>query len=232
MLMSFARNSFFLQNLFIKLCTGIHPSIEHNIAKIEMLKKAFFYCDLESIDGAYCEFGVFEGTSFLAALKLNTQMAGKTDRDFYGFDSFDDGFKYFDDRDRHPFFKEGDSKSSLDRVRGRLKRYGNQRLFPGYFEETIQGKTPREVLGKDERCAIVFIDCDLMGPAFLALEFVRTMLQPGTIVIIDDYWAYKGSREHGTFGALTSFLSKHDTIKMRDLRPYGHGGMSFVVVAV
>lgn len=231
MLLSLAKKSFFLQSQFINWVSRVHPSIEHNIAKIQMLKRAFYHCDLERIEGAYLEFGVFEGTSFLAALKLNERFASCCPRNFYGFDSFDEGFKYFDDQDKHPFFKEGEFKSSLNKVLRRLRKHKNQQLIPGYFEETVQGKSPLQVLGRDEKVAIIFIDCDLMGPALIALTFAKTMLQPGSIVILDDYWAYKGSTELGTCGALQTFLKGQSEIKMRDYYPYGHGGMSFVVTS-
>ena len=102
MLFEIAKSSNFVQNLAVKFFASTHPSIEHNVDKIKILKKAFFHCHLEEIEGSYFEFGVFEGTSLYAALRINRNLKTPIDRRFYGFDSFDDGFKYFDDRDRHP----------------------------------------------------------------------------------------------------------------------------------
>ena len=106
MLLDIAKNSSLLQNLVVKLVASIHPSIEHNIAKIEMLKKALFQCELERIEGGYFEFGIYEGTSLYAAATISLKLKSEIQRNLYGFDSFDSGFKYFDNQDKHPFFKE------------------------------------------------------------------------------------------------------------------------------
>ena len=50
MLLQIAKNSMFLQNLVAKIVGGLHPTIEHNLAKIELIKKALFHCELEKIE--------------------------------------------------------------------------------------------------------------------------------------------------------------------------------------
>ncbi|MCX6131991.1 MAG: class I SAM-dependent methyltransferase [Proteobacteria bacterium] len=228
MLTSIAKKSWAAQNFIVKTFSKIHPSIEHNLEKIHMLKKAFFQCELEDIGGDYFEFGVYEGTSLYGAASLAKKLKGNRVINLFGFDSFDVGFKYFDEKDKHPFFKEGDFVSSYTKVAKRLSKFNRVKLIPGYFEESIQGRSPQEMLGSN-KCAIVFIDCDLMNPALIALEFVRPILQKGTIIILDDYWAYRGDPELGTAGALKRFVTLHPEIKIRDFNTYGHGGMSFIV---
>ncbi|MDD5691127.1 MAG: macrocin O-methyltransferase [Candidatus Omnitrophica bacterium] len=228
MLFEIAKRSHFLQNLVVKIIALVHPSIEHNIDKVKILKKAIFHCELENIEGSYFEFGVFEGASLYAAVSLHRGIKSKIKRNFYGFDSFDYGFRYFEGRDRHPFFKEGDFKSPYKKVANRLKRFNNVRLIRGYFEETVKGKLANEISGRD-CCAIIFIDCDLMGPALIALNFIKPILQKGSVIILDDYWAYRGSRNHGTCGALNEFLRNNQEVKLRDYYSYGHGGHSFIV---
>jgi hypothetical protein len=200
----------------------------HNLGKIEMIKKAIFLCELEEIEGSYFEFGIYEGSSALAAIKAHRKIKSKIPRRFYGFDSFDFGFKYFDNRDKHPFFKEGDFISSYDRVKKRLSKYGDVILIKGYFEETIAGLDPKEVCG-NEKAAIIFIDCDLMSPALIALNFVHPILQKGSIIIVDDYFAYKGDENLGTYGAMRQFLRENKSVSLRELCSYGYGGKSFVV---
>lgn len=231
MLLQIAKSSHFLQNLVIKMVAGIHPSIEHNMDKVKMIKKAFWHCELEKIDGAYFEFGVYEGSSLYAATQIEKKIHSAYQRHFYGYDSFDDGFKYFDDRDKHPFFKEGDFKSSYDKTLRRFKGNDRVHLIKGYFEETVQGKNIADRY-PGTACAIVFIDCDLMGPAKIALQYVRPALQPGSVIILDDYWAYRGDLSKGTAGALKDFLQDNPTIQVREYYNYGHGGKSFIVISV
>lgn len=228
MLFKLARNSEFLQNLAASMHASVHPSIEHNLAKMGMIKKALFHCELEQIPGSYFEFGVFEGTSLMASVRIHGKLKSAFDRNFYGFDAFE-GFKYFNEQDKHPFFKEGDFKSTYDRVLRRFRRFGNVRLVKGYFEDTLGGKTPAEVCGREEKCAVCFIDCDLMTPALVALDFIRPALQKGSVIILDDYWAYKGDPNAGTSGAMGRFLAANPGIRVRPYYDYGHGGASFVV---
>ena len=229
MLYDLAKNSFILQKLAIRLLSSIHPSIEHNIAKIEMLKKALFYCELERIEGAYFEFGVFEGTSLLAAAELHRRLNFTVVRNYYGFDSFDEGFKYFSSEDAHPFFKAGDFSSSYEKTLKRFRKHQNVKLIKGFFEHSLSDSPATEI---SDKCAIAFIDCDLKSPASVALEYLVPRLQEGSVLIVDDYFAYKGKPTLGTCGAVNDFLERNDRIKLRPFNSYGHGGQSFIVYEV
>ena len=46
------------------------------------------------------------------------------------------------------------------------------------------------------------IDCDLKEPTTLALNFVRNILQKGTIILFDDYIFFKGDQTKGEFALL------------------------------
>jgi hypothetical protein len=240
MLYNIIRNSHFLQNSVINFISGIHPSILHNIGKIEIIKKALFHATTEQLEGSYFEFGVFEGASLLSAVKSYNKMSKvkivdsnlkKIDRNFYGFDSFDEGFKYIDERDRHPFFKEGDFVSSYIKCKKRLSKHKNVKLIKGYFDDSVKDKNVKKLV-TNEKCSVIFIDCDLMVPAITALNFIKPALQKGSIIILDDYFAYKGNPMLGTSGALKKFLLKNKSIKVREFFRYGYNGASFVVYAV
>jgi len=237
MFLRIAQHSNFLQNIFLSLQTSIHPVILHNIGKIEILKKAFHQVTTEYTEGDYFEFGVYEGTSLYGAATIYNKISSKKsnkfykkkfERKFYGFDSFDEGFRYSDEADNHPFFREGDFASSYEKCSKRLKKFSNVKLIKGYFEDVLHKP---EVVQKfhDKKCSILFIDCDLTYPALVALNFMRPLLQKGTIIILDDYFAYKGNTEHGTYGALQKFLTNFPEVKIRSFFSYGYNGTSFVV---
>jgi len=231
MLYEIVKNSSLIQNLVVNLLTSLHPSLMHNLGKIEMLKKAIWHCELEKLEGSYFEFGIYEGTSLYAAVKTHQKMKSKIPRNFYGFDSFDEGFKYFDTKDNHPFFKEGDFVSSYSKAEKRFAKFKNVKLIKGYFEETAKPELLSVRHGND-KCSIIFIDCDLMNPAYVALDYVQPILQKGSIIILDDYFAYLGDENLGTCGALNKFLLKFPQIKVREYADYGYGGKSFVVTNI
>lgn len=212
----------------------------HNIGKVEIIKKAFHQVTTEQVEGGYFEFGVFEGSSLYAAVHAHKEISSKKSekfytkkfaRHFYGFDSFDQGFKYLDENDKHPFFKEGDFTSSYGKCKKRFKNHPHVKLIPGYFEESVGGKSAAEMF-PEGKCAILFIDCDLTNPAYVVLDFMKSSLQKGTIIILDDYYAYNADPEKGTAGALARFLRENPSILVREFFEYGYNGKSFVVYSV
>lgn len=227
-----AKRSHWLQTLIVRLLTALPPAIEHNIEKTRAIKKAFYFAFLEHIEGDYLEFGTFEGTSLIAAFEsdLNFRTPDTPSRTFWGFDSFE-GFKYFNEQDRHPFFKEGEFAGSYQQTQQRLEKHIKARakwnLVKGYFENTIQVKTASD-FGID-KISVAFIDCDLGTPAMLALNFIQPALQNGTILILDDYFAYQGSLRTGVAGAFQQFQSDHPQLVFRRLFDYGYGGQGFVL---
>jgi len=240
MLLNIINKSQFLQNIYVSLQSAIHPVILHNTGKIEIIKKALHQISIEQVKGGYFEFGIYEGTSLLAAVKSYKSIQSIKSikfykkvfhRKFYGFDSFDDGFKYHDSTEKHQFFAEGDFKSSYKKCKKRFKKYKNVELIKGYFEDSIQGEKLSEMF-PGEKCAIVFIDCDLKKPASIALEYVKEYLQEGSVIILDDYFAYKGKVELGTCGALVKFLKENKNIKVREFFKYGYTGCSFIVTNI
>lgn len=239
MLFSIARRCQWLQNIYISFSTLVPPAVTHSTGIIDILKKALWHAAMEKMEGAYYEFGVFEGTSLLAAVKTQRRISARgmerflgtpVARRFYGFDSFEGGFKYGGNDITHPVFREGAYESSYARCQRRLRRYPEATLVKGYFEHSLQGDA---LAGQaQEPCAVAFIDCDLQSSATQALTFLYPRLQPGSIVILDDAFAYKGDPQQGVFGAWNAFLATHPNVRVREFFTYGVSGRSYVVYAL
>ena len=100
--------SFFLQNLALKYTNLKNVTVDHNLGKMMTLNKIFYFLEYEEIPGDYFEFGLFQGTSFIAAMNAYKKYC-KTNiinRSFYGFDSFS-GIGIIDENDKHPTYKKG-----------------------------------------------------------------------------------------------------------------------------
>ncbi len=226
------KRAHWLQTLVVRFISLFPPPIEHNIGKTMALKKAFYFAFLEQIVGDYLEFGIFEGTSLIAAFECDKtfNVSSSPLRTFWGFDSFA-GFKYFDKRDQHPFFKEGDLASNYEQTNQRLaKHFKNKapyKLVKGYFENTLQHKTALDF--DISKISVALIDCDLGVPALLTLNFMKPALQNGTVLILDDYFAYKGSHKRGVAAAFKQFQSENPHLIFRRMFDYGHGGQGFVL---
>jgi len=94
-------------------------------------------------------------------------------------------------------------------------------LNKGYFEQTLKGTHP-------SKSRIIFIDSDTNSSATLALSYLKQSLQEGTIIILDDYFSYKGSRDKGVAGAVQMFC-KQEKIDFRQIASYGMGGVIMII---
>ncbi len=240
MLLRLAKQITFLQNLYITLSTAIPPLVKHNAGKIEILKCAFWHVAMEKVEGSYFEFGVYEGSSMLSALKIHKSVSSPETaqflgaqyrRNFYGFDSFESGFRYNSEDEEHPVFREGEFVSSFERCRQRLKKFPDVKLVKGYFEDTIQGRMP-PAIPAGEKCAVAFFDCDLKMSTAIALDFLKPLLQLGSVIILDDVYSYKGDPALGVNGAWVEFLAANPSVKTREFFNYGCTGKSYIVYAL
>jgi predicted O-methyltransferase YrrM len=140
------------------------------------------------VDGHYLEFGVFTGgtTRFMAK-----RVPGKT---LHGFDSFEGlpeawgGFSL--------------GAAAFD-VKGKLPKVpANVQLHPGWFDKTLApwvAENPGMV-------AFMHIDCDLYSSTKTIFELLADRLQPGTIILFDEYFNYPNWREH-EFKAFQEFVA-------------------------
>ena len=220
----------FLQNLISTLYSRVPAMVEHNLGKYLALKKGLYLTGLERLEGDYLEFGVFTGSSFVFAVKANRQLRQLSDAKirFFGFDSFS-GFGKVSTSDAHPFYQDNTFSVDAQKVIRNIHRQtrGSEvTIVPGFFEDTLVKKPASEYGIKLAR--VVFIDCDLFDPALLALEFVRPALQKGTVLIMDDFYSYRGDPNLGVQGAFAEFCRRHPEIIWRRTYDYGYGGIAMI----
>ena len=218
------------QNLAGTLISWVSPIIEHNFGKYIAIKKAFYLTALENIDGDYLEFGVFTGGALVFATKVNKKMSwiNQNKTRFFGFDSFE-GFGNLDSSDQHPFYKDSIFRVNFTKVKKNILNQTKKdvvHLIKGYFNETLDGHCPDEYGIK--KAKIIFIDCDLKNPAKSALNFCKNLIQEGTIIILDDYFSYKGNSNLGISGAFKEFQLENKHFEWRQLFHYGYLGQAFI----
>lgn len=221
----------FIQNITASLVAKIPPYLEFTVGKYQAIKKAMYITAHDKTFGSYIEFGVFTGSSFNFAMKANTsldKLLGRSECDFIGFDSFS-GFGEIKENDNHPRFQDDtfavDEKKILKNIK---KNSNNQKyqIIKGFYKDTLI-KKPKDYDIKKAR--VVMIDCDLKEPTALALNFVKDILQKGTIILFDDYIFYKGDESKGEFAAFKEFQEKNPNIKFRSAFEYGYGSRAFIV---
>jgi O-methyltransferase len=230
-LVNFLKNSFFLPNAVSWFINKIPAVVDHNVGKYLAIKKAFYLTGLEQLEGDYLEFGVFTGSSFVCALRAHRSLRylGASKTEFYGFDSFS-GFGTVTGDDEHPFYQDSTFSVNEHKVVRNITRKAKGlpvHIVSGYFEDTLSGTTATSV--GVQKARVVLIDCDLKEPAALCLDFIAPVLQLGTVLVMDDFFSYKGDESKGVAGAFLEFCKKHPTIAWRHIYDYGYGGVGYIV---
>lgn len=231
-LFEIAKKILFFQDITSWLVNLLPTVFEHNLEKHYAIKKSFYMTAMDQTQGDYYEFGIFTGSSFICAIRAHDKMRkiAKMNTTFFGFDSFQ-GFGDIKESDQHIFFQNNvfsipNKQKILDFIKKRSKKYSYQ-IIDGFFEETLKDKSC-SILSPN-KVRIVFIDCDLKEPASLAFEFIKDGIQEGTILIMDDFYLFKGNKEKGVAGSFYDFEKKYPYIQFRKLFDYGYGSAAFIV---
>ena len=229
-------------DLIIKILTFKHPVIKHNIEKVNFFLDCFFLLNLEMVEGDYVEFGVFEGSSMISAYRANLSSTKKNNfnmiangpsRNYYGFDSFEDGFKIFDEKDNHPTWIEGNLKTNYEKTYRRIKKNIKKskfKLIKGFVEETCKNKKPEDY--GINKISLALFDMDLGTPTLIGLEFIKNSLVEGSIIAFDEFFAYKGSMEKGEYHAFEVFKKNNPNLVFREFKVYGIASYSFMLTKI
>jgi len=61
-------------------------------------------------------------------------------------------------------------------------------LVPGFYDDTLTPKMKAEL--RLPKCAVAMLDCDICSSTKVALTWLDDIIEPGSIVILDDWDAY------------------------------------------
>lgn len=130
------------------------------------------------VEGHYLEFGVFTGgTTRFIARRIGSNV-------LHGFDSFQGlpedwgGFQL--------------GKAAFD-VGNRLPRVpANVKLHPGWFDQSL----PAWVTKQPGPVSFIHVDCDLYSSTKTIFDLLGDRMQPGTIILFDEYFNYANWRNH------------------------------------
>jgi predicted O-methyltransferase YrrM len=140
--------------------------------------------------GLFLEFGTYKGDSINLLAKLQPQSV------FHGFDSF---------HGLPEGWTAGTREGGLS-TRGKVPRVRrNVELIPGFFEATLSTFLEHH---PDVPLAFAHIDCDLYSSTLTVLRALKQRLQPGTVLVFDEYYNYAEWQE-GEHKAWTEFCQEH-----------------------
>ncbi len=199
--------------------------------RVRMADLAARFIGLNNVKGSYLEFGVFRGSTFSTFYhsfkKYDLQV------DMYAFDSFQ-GLPRpvgIDATCRYDQFQAGQfscsEKEFVDELAARWVPRSAYTIISGWYEETLTPELYDRI--KLSRAAIVYIDCDLYESAKTALQWIRPIIQDGTLLIFDDYYCFTGHPEFGERRAFTEFLAETASFKATEYARFHTAGQAFIV---
>ena len=232
------------------------PNQYPSLTRSDLLVNSCKFIVNECVEGDYYEFGVYRGQTLVSAyLELqrvanrrlsNADIIGRNvDADivrtrmrdqmvFHAFDSFEGLPVLSNDDARSTDFSVAQFASGSENLIRLAGHHGmpesKLELHKGWFEETCTPEYAKK--NKLKKASMIWLDCDLHSSAMSAFQIIECLLQDGTILIIDDWFSFKGSRYYGVQKAFYSW-KEAESVKSRfyfnEYRKDSWKRMSFIV---
>jgi len=171
----------------IEICEAVKPYTMTGITKINALVDAVRYVSKNKIAGAMVECGVWRGGSAMAMM-LALKKAGDDEREFYLYDTYEG----MSEPGKEDVSFRGDAASEkyskTKAPAGPGSNWCNASIEEGKVEDTIPATIPQKI-------AILRLDTDWYESTRHELVHLFPLLQPGGVLLIDDYGYWKGSKK-------------------------------------
>jgi O-methyltransferase len=182
----------------------VQPRTMTSHGKVNFMVDAMYYIERFHIAGAIVECGVWRGGSMMAGA-MALQHLNATHRQLFLFDTFE-GMSDPTDRDVHIWHGQtGDEMlaaqklgaplwipASLEDVKAGFEPLGypeeNLHFVVGKVEDTIPANAPDQI-------AVLRLDTDWYESTKHEIDHLYARLQPGGVLIIDDYGSWQGAKD-------------------------------------
>ena len=212
------------------------------ITSSKLLENTFRFVVNECVTGDYYEFGVFEGSTFISAaqtfervVQRRIKVADKVgdgpmarsirsgmaaNMRFHAFDSFE-GLPKLQSADliSRDFVEEQFlcvRKDFEKNIKNAGLEAGRVSIHEGYFEELAK----QDYTAGLPKAAVIWLDCDLYSSSVAAYKLISNLIQDGTVLIIDDWFSYKGSRFAGPQLAFREWSESNSIASRYYLNPF------------
>lgn len=151
---------------------------------------------------------------------------------YFAFDSFC-GLPSLEEADQgHSRFRQGRYNFAEEDFKHNVIQKTNlpkNRLItvPGFYEKSLNDELYSNLGLKS--ASVVMIDCDIYSSARDVLKFITPLIVDGTILIFDDWYAYKGSPLCGERRASEEWLKNNPQFKLSEFASRGYNQRAFIV---
>lgn len=170
------------------------------------------FCQINRpIEGYYFEFGCHSARTMKLAWKHSRYLFDWT---YVGFDSFE-GLPEIENIDRQAIWEKGKLKTAEEEFIRDVTRAGMPRdrliTVKGFYDDSLTPALAQSLLPR--KAAAIYVDCDLYASTVPVLRFIRPFLQPGTIIVFDDWNCFYGDPEKGERRAWAEFTGANPTLR-------------------
>lgn len=166
------------------------------------------------IRGYYLEFGSHEANTMRMAWDSTRHLF---DLQYIAFDSFE-GLPDIEKGDEQQIWEKGRLATAEEAFLNICRRHGmpadRLRTVRGFYDRTLTQDLVESLL--PTKAAIIYVDCDLYASTVPVLEFARHFLQPGTVVVFDDWNCFLADPEKGERRAWAEFRSRYPELRFED----------------
>jgi hypothetical protein len=164
---------------------------------------AFFVHVNRPVDGYYFEFGSFEANTMRMAFDCFHHLV---DWHYVAFDSFE-GLPEIGEIDKQVIWEKGKLKMTEQDFLRVCFRHGIPRdrltTVKGFYDASLTQELKQRLLPR--KAAVIYIDCDLYLSTVPVLRFIEDFLQPGTVIVFDDWNCFLADPNRGERRAWREF---------------------------
>lgn len=194
--------------------------------KLDMFRKVFDFLYENEIKGDYHEYGSHRCRTFRMAL-TEARRHSIDDMKFWAFDSFE-GLPDPTTETSVSKWVSGALTTSEQEFHALVKAHGiyTDRIntVKGFYDRSLTPTLQKTMAKKENKIALVTVDCDLYESAVPVFKFIEPLLQEGSVIYMDDLFVgTKGSPKRGVARAFLEFQkrSKWHFIRHMDVSWWG-----------
>ncbi|MSP50827.1 MAG: hypothetical protein EXQ91_00290 [Alphaproteobacteria bacterium] len=170
------------------------------------------FCNINRpLEGYYLEFGCHSATTMRMAWKHSRHLFNWT---YVAFDSFE-GLPEISEIDRQEIWSKGGLATSEEKFIELVTCAGmpRERLLTvrGFYDRSLTPELSTRL--KHKKAVVIYIDCDLYESTVPVLRFIPDFLQPGTIIVFDDWNCFRANPEQGERRAWAEFTARNPELR-------------------
>ena len=181
------------------------------------------------IEGYYFEFGCNEANTMRMAWNTFRYLFDFT---YVGFDSFE-GLPEIEKIDQQMIWEKGKLAFAEEKFIATCVDHGMPRerlqTVRGFYDQSLTNELASRFSPK--KAAVIYIDCDLYVSTVSVLNWIPRFLQPGTVIMFDDWNCFTADPDKGERLAWREFLRANPNLRFESFMSTAEG-QAFICVGV